>query len=54
MFGVLADSSSFPHFLPKSLKCRFGFGKSVIDFQVIVGFSRDADSRVGEIIGSFK
>ena len=50
----LADSSSVPHFLIESSKCRVGFGKSVIDFHVNVGFSGDGASQVGEIIGSFQ
>ena len=52
--GVLADSSSVPHFLPESSKYRVGFGKSVIDFHVNAGFSGDGASQVGEIIGSFQ
>ncbi len=36
------------------MQCRVGFGKSVIDFHVNVGFSREGASQVGEIMGSFK
>ena len=36
------------------MQCRVGFGKSVIDFHVNVGFSREGASHVIEIIGSFK
>ena len=42
------------HFLRKSSKCRGGFVKSVILFQVNVAFSREGASYVGEIIGRFK
>ncbi len=52
--AVLADSSSVPCFLPESSKCRVGFGKSVIDFHVNVGFSGEGASNVGERIGSFQ
>ena len=52
--GILADSSSVPHFLTESSKCRVGFGKYVIDFHVNVGFSGEGASQVGEIIGSLQ
>ena len=51
---LLADSSSVPHFLPESSKCRVGFGKYVIDFHVNAGFSGEGASQVGEIIGSIQ
>ena len=51
---MLADSSSFPHLLPESSRCRVGFGKSVIDFHVNVGFSGEGASQVGERVGSFQ
>ena len=37
-----------------SSKCRVGFGKSVIDFHVNVGFFGEGASQVGERIGSVK
>ena len=51
---LLADSSSVPHFHPESSKCRVGFGESVIDFHVDVGFSRESASQVGERVSSFQ
>ena len=51
---MLADSLSFPHLLPESSRCRVGFGKSVIDFHVNVGFSGEGASQVGERIGGFQ
>ena len=52
--NLLADSLSVPHFLPESSKCRVGFGESVIDFHVDVGFSGEGASQVGERIGTFQ
>ena len=37
-----------------SSKCRVGFGKSVIDFHIDVGFSGEGASQVGEIICRFQ
>ena len=39
---------------PESSKCRVGFGESVIDFYVNVGFYGEGASQVGERIGSFQ
>ena len=50
----MGDSYSVRYFLPESSKCRVGFGESVIDFHVDVGFSGEVASQVGERVGSFQ
>ena len=41
-------------FFSESSKCRVGFGESVIDFHVDVGFSGEGAFQVGEQVGRFQ